>query len=69
MKKHVPISKIISVQTLFCMYSELIEGKFYFLVFFIAEISLGESKKGAINIQRCSVENQKGTIAVQSLLW
>ena len=26
-----------------------------------------ESQKGTINIQRCSVENQKGAIAVQSL--
>ena len=30
-------------------------------------ITLVESQKGAINIQRCSIENQKGTIVVQSL--
>ena len=30
-------------------------------------ISSVESQKSAINIQRCSVENQKGTIAVQSI--
>ena len=32
-------------------------------------ISSVESQKGAINIQRCSIENQKGTIAMQSLWW
>ena len=30
-------------------------------------ISSTESQKGIIELQRCSVENQKGTIAVQSL--
>ena len=30
-------------------------------------VSSVESQKGAINIQRCSVENRKGTIVVQSL--
>ena len=34
------------------------------------QISSLESHKGAINIQRCSVENQKGDITVQSrLIW
>ena len=31
------------------------------------DMSLAESQKGAINIQRCSIENQKGTITVQCL--
>ena len=34
-----------------------------------AQISSVESQKGAINIKRCSVEIQKGTIAVQSPWW
>ena len=33
----------------------------------IMKISSVERQKSAINIQRCSVENQKGAIAVQSL--
>ena len=30
---------------------------------------MNESQKGAINIQRRSIEDQKGAIAVQSLWW
>ena len=36
---------------------------------FVWVTSSVESQKGAINIQRCSVENQKDAIAVQSLWW
>ena len=37
--------------------------------FYVHNISAVESQKGAITIQRCSIENQKGTIVIDFVQW